>query len=89
MRVSRARVSQVLRPLSLAPEVMETIATLGDPLPSPIVTERRLRSIVNLPPEEQRRRVEAILGVGKAVRPKIGVYKMGLDQTDSFREGRI
>ena len=59
--ISRACVTQVLRLLNLAPEVLKAITILGDPLPSPIVTERRLRPIVNLPPEEQRRRIEAIL----------------------------
>jgi hypothetical protein len=59
--VSRARVTQVLRLLNLAPEVLKAVAALGDPLSSPVVTERRLRSIVNLPPEEQRRRVDEIL----------------------------
>ena len=59
--VSRPRVTQVLRLLSLTPEVLKVIAILGDPLPSAIVTERRLRPIVNLPSEEQRLRVETIL----------------------------
>jgi hypothetical protein len=59
--ISRARVTQVLRLLSLAPEIIDTIATLGDPLPSPIVTERGLRPIVNLPADEQRRRLRSIL----------------------------
>ncbi len=44
--VSRARGTQVLRLLNLAPEVLRVIAALGDPLP--IVTERRLRPIVHL-----------------------------------------
>ena len=66
--VSRARITQVLRILSLTPEVLKAIADLGDPLPSPTVTERRLRPVVNLPPEEQRWRVKAIL-MGKENRP--------------------
>ncbi|MGQ9494542.1 MAG: hypothetical protein ACUVR2_12435 [Anaerolineae bacterium] len=44
--VSPARVTQVLRLLNLAPEVLKAIAALGDPLPSPIVTVRRLLPIV-------------------------------------------
>jgi len=52
--ISRARVTQMLRLLRLAPEVLETIAGLGDPLPSPIITERRLRPVVSLPPEAQK-----------------------------------
>ena len=59
--VSRARVTQVLQVLRIVPEVRKALAALGDPLASPIVTERRLRSVVNLPPEEQGRRIDAIL----------------------------
>ena len=59
--VSRARVTQVLRLLRLDPEVLDAISALGDPLPSPIVTERRLRPIVDLPPEEQRQRIVALI----------------------------
>src|SRR5437667_2369224 len=53
--VSRARVTQVLGLLSLAPEVLDAIAALGDPLPRPIVTERLLRPLLKLPASEQRR----------------------------------
>jgi len=59
--VSRARVTQVLRLLRLAPEVLEVLVSLGDPLSDPIVTERKLRPILNLPAEEQRWRVDVIL----------------------------
>lgn len=59
--VSRARVTQVLRVLRLAPEVLDALADLGDPLSAPIVTERRLRPIVRLPAEEQRRKINAIV----------------------------
>lgn len=59
--VSRARVTQILRLLRLAPEVLESIADLGDPLPSPIITERRLRPVVNLSPEDQKRWINSIL----------------------------
>ncbi len=51
--VSRVRVTQVLRLLRLAPEVQEKIADLGDPLTSPIITERKLRPLVSLPRDEQ------------------------------------
>ena len=61
LRVSRTRVCQVLRFLRLDPEVLNCIATLGDPLSLPIATERRLKELVNLPVEEQRQRLEAIL----------------------------
>jgi hypothetical protein len=42
--VTRARVTQVLQLLNLVPEVVSTIAALGNPLPAPIITERRLRA---------------------------------------------
>ena len=61
LKVSRARVTQVLRLLRLTPEVLNDLVALGDPLASPIVTERRLRTIVSLPAEEQRRKIDAIL----------------------------
>lgn len=54
LSVSRARVTQILRLLRLAPDVLQQIADLGDPLPSPVITERILRPVVNLSPEIQR-----------------------------------
>ncbi len=60
--VSRVRVTQVLNLLLLAPEALEKIAGLGDPLTSSIVTERKLRPIVNLCKTEQKRRIERLLG---------------------------
>jgi hypothetical protein len=62
--VSRARVSQVLRLLQLSPEVLETIVACGDPLYARIVTERRLRSIIGLPAEVQRQKVQTIFANG-------------------------
>jgi hypothetical protein len=52
--VSRPRVTQVLGLLDLAPDVVDALAALGDPLPRPIVTEHGLRSILRRPAEEQR-----------------------------------
>jgi hypothetical protein len=60
--VSRARVTQILRLLRLDPEVVKMVAGLGDPLTSRTVTERVLRPIVSLPPEEQIRTVRCIFG---------------------------
>ena len=56
--LSRARVTQGLRLLRLAPDVLKTLAALGDPLPSRILTERMLRPIVNLSPQAQKRWLE-------------------------------
>ena len=55
--VSRVRVTQILRLLKLSPEVLEKIAELGDPLISLIMTERKLRLLVNLARAEQRQRI--------------------------------
>ena len=58
--MSRARVSQVLGLLEqLAPEVLTAIATLGDPLSGPIVSERMLRPLVKLPADEQKQILHA------------------------------
>jgi hypothetical protein len=59
--VTRARVTQVLRLLRLDQKVTDAIAALGDPLPSPVITERRLRPIVDFPPEEQRQHLATLL----------------------------
>ena len=61
LELSRARVTQILRLLNLSPGVLQTIADLGDPLPSLIISQRSLRPIVNLPADGERRRVNAIL----------------------------
>lgn len=58
---SRARVTQVLGLLELTPEVVEALAALGDPLSRPIVTERGLRSFLNLPASEQKHVLQAIV----------------------------
>jgi hypothetical protein len=59
--ISRARVTQVLHLLNLAPDVLNTIAALGDPLPWHIITERMLRSIVHRSADEQRHTIGRIL----------------------------
>ena len=53
--------TQVLRQLALTPEVVEALVSLGDPLPKPIVTERSLRSLLNLPVEEQKHTLQGII----------------------------
>jgi hypothetical protein len=52
--MSRARVTQVLGLLELKSEVVEALASLGDPLPEPIVTEGCLRSLLSLPANGQK-----------------------------------
>jgi len=50
----------MLQLLELTPEAVSVIAALGDPLPTPVVTERRLRSLLRRPPEDQLRAVQAL-----------------------------
>ena len=50
--VSRARVNQMLRLLKLPQEVQETVARMGDPIPSRKVTERKLRAMLASPQSE-------------------------------------
>jgi hypothetical protein len=60
--VSRARVTQILNLLRLAPEVIGIVMDLGDPLPAPMVTERQLRRIINLPRRKQLKELTIIPG---------------------------
>jgi hypothetical protein len=62
--ISRARVTQVLQLLNLAPDVLHTITALGDPLPSQVITERMLRFIVDRSAGEQRQEIWRILTEG-------------------------
>jgi hypothetical protein len=59
--ISRARVTQVLQILKLAPDVLISIVRLGNPLPSRIITERMLRSMVHRSADEQRQTIGRIL----------------------------
>jgi ParB-like chromosome segregation protein Spo0J len=61
LKVSRARVTQILNLLKLSPEVIQMISSFGDPLRSPFVTERRLRPLLSLNLEQQKVRVEIML----------------------------
>ena len=51
----------MLHLLNLAPDVLHTIAALGDPLCSRTVTERALRSLIYLSADEQRREIGRLL----------------------------
>lgn len=61
LQVSRARVTQVLNLLQLSPEVVEMISSLGDPLGSPVIVERRLRPLLMLNAEQQKKQVGIML----------------------------
>ncbi len=59
LKVSRARVTQILNLLQLSPEVLEMISALGDPLRSPIAAERRLRPLLSLTVDQQKTQVKS------------------------------
>jgi hypothetical protein len=59
--ISRARVTQMLHLLNLAPDVLHIIAALGDPLSFRTVTERVLRSLVHRSADEQRQEISSLL----------------------------
>jgi hypothetical protein len=61
LRISRARVIQILNLLKLAPDVIEMISSLGDPMKSLVITERRLRPLLNLTAEEQVTQIKIML----------------------------
>ncbi len=64
--VSRARVTQILRLLELAPVVLASVVLasveeFGDPMSSPRIGERTLRPLVGLPIQEQIERLNSII----------------------------
>ena len=59
--MSCSRVSQVLRLLKLAPQVIAVLELLGDPIPIGLVPEKKLYSLVEASPEEQKQEVGDIL----------------------------
>ncbi|MDD4875812.1 MAG: hypothetical protein PHQ86_01580 [Dehalococcoidales bacterium] len=61
LKVSRARVTQILNLLKLAPEVIERISSLGDPITSQIIAEKRLRPLLALNAEQQKARVQGMI----------------------------
>jgi hypothetical protein len=61
LKVSRARVTQILNLLQLSPEVINIVASFGDPLQLPTITERRLRPLISLSVEQQKAQVKAII----------------------------
>ena len=65
LRVSRARVTQIMNLLQLSPEVTAMISSLGDPLKRPIVVERRLRTLLPLNAEQQKIQVEIMVRKAK------------------------
>jgi hypothetical protein len=60
--VSRARVTQVLGLLRLTPEIITKVRSMGDPLVQTLVSEKSLRRLVLLPPDDQWRAISEIAG---------------------------
>jgi hypothetical protein len=61
LKVSRTRVTQILNLLKLSPKVIEMISSLGDPLKSPFISERRLRPLLVLNADQQKVQVKLLL----------------------------
>lgn len=61
LKVSRARVTQILNLLRLAPEVIERISSLGDPITSNVIAEKRLRPLLALSADQQKAHVKIVL----------------------------
>jgi hypothetical protein len=59
--VSRVRVCQYVRLLSLDASIVKALEQLGDPMPKRYITERRLRSIAKLPSKKQRALIEDLI----------------------------
>ncbi|MFC1974090.1 hypothetical protein ACFLU2_01900 [Chloroflexota bacterium] len=65
LKVSRARITQIMNLLQLSQEVIEKIDSLGDPISSPLVTERGLRQLLDLVAEKQVEQLKIILSKGQ------------------------
>lgn len=61
LKVSKTRVTQIMNLLKLSPEVIEIISLLGDPLRNPVVSERRLRPLLNLTDNKQLTQIKTML----------------------------
>jgi hypothetical protein len=70
LKISRARVTQIMNLLLLSPEVKDMISSLGDPLRMPAVCERRLRPLLALPPDQQEIQVKLMLSKA-TIRPSL------------------
>jgi hypothetical protein len=65
LKVSRARVTQIMNLLKLAPNAVEMVSSLGDPLRSPIISERSLRPLLALKDDQQKAQVEVTILKGQ------------------------
>ena len=60
-KVTRARVTQIMNLLKLSPEVVKILTSLGDPINSPVLAEKRLRPMLALTAEQQKAQLEIML----------------------------
>ena len=65
LKVTRARVTQIMNLLKLSPEVIEIISSLGDPINGTVLAEKRLRPMLALTAEQQKAQLEIILSKDK------------------------
>jgi hypothetical protein len=61
LKVTRARVTQIMNLLSFEPEIQKMIIALGQNLSSQAVSERTLRPLLRLPVEKQKLGINRIL----------------------------
>jgi hypothetical protein len=61
LKVSRARVTQILNLLKLNPNAVQKICSLGDPMSSRLISERKLRPLLTLTTDQQVDRIEIML----------------------------
>ncbi|MFZ5802928.1 MAG: hypothetical protein ACOY3K_07480 [Candidatus Omnitrophota bacterium] len=59
--VSRVHVNHYLRLLDLDADVLKTIEALGQSLPKRIITERKLRTLVNTPIDQQKAVIRSLI----------------------------
>jgi hypothetical protein len=64
LKVSRARVTQIMNLLNLSSKVIDIISSLGDPISNPIIAERMLRPLLSFESEKQVELVKIILSKG-------------------------
>lgn len=76
--LTRARVTQVLNVLKLHPAILAALRALTPGPHARLYTERRVRRLEGLPPDEQLRKVEGVFpALTVAIRPAYQVYVGG------------
>jgi ParB-like chromosome segregation protein Spo0J len=79
--VSRARVTQVLNLLNLAPAVLEVISALSDPLPGRGIAEHTLRRVLKLGWHEQKQVLSRLPLGGAPVRAATASTRKGIQKS--------